>query len=273
MIYKLSEIDEVIARLDNDFNINKGDYVARFPQWVYQCLSDLEIIYGLIPAAHVGYVENYQCSIPDDLQWLSMIEYNGRRLNRKSKGNPKFNENTDTIAPLIAYLKTDIGLDIEVNTENITVDDILEGTKLDIKSIHVKDATSADYVPYSDENYILLFNGNIETSFEEGVIIYHYYKLPVKYSDTIGALCPLIPDNEFVKEAITWYVLMSVLQRGFKHPIYSLNSNNYITNPYLMYRRKRLNARVKPQNLDRDHQKIITNIWNSAMYNVIAKPI
>ena len=40
-----------------------------------------------------------------------------------------------------------------------------------------------------------------------------------------------------------------------------------------MYRRKRLNARVKPQNLDRDHQKIITNIWNSAMYNVIAKPI
>jgi len=272
MIYKLTEVDEVIARLDNDFNINKGDYIPRFPQWVYQCLSDLELIYGLVPAAHVGYVENNQCALPEDLEHLTMIEYKGHRLERKSKGNPTFKED-NSVSDYIAYIQTDIGLDIEVNTENITVSDILGGTKLDIKSIHVKDTSSAQYVPKSGDSYVLLSNGNIETSFYTGIVIYHYYKLPTKYNDRIGALCPLIPDNEFVIEACSWYILMNLMQRGYKHPVYSLNSNNYITNPYLMYRRKRLNARNKGDKLDRDQQKIITNLWNSAMYNAIANPI
>jgi hypothetical protein len=54
----------------------------------------------------------------------------------------------------------------------------------------------------------------IHTSFKEGEIIVYYLGLDV---DNDGF--PNIPDNFFVKEAISWYIISRMLLRGFKHPV------------------------------------------------------
>ena len=51
-------------------------------------------------------------------------------------------------------------------------------------------------LPYGVGEYRLIPNGTIETSFESGIITYHYYIFPSGYNERLNSLCPLIPKNE-----------------------------------------------------------------------------
>jgi hypothetical protein len=67
-------------------------------------------------------------------------------------------------------------------------------------------------LPCSKHTYQL--NPNyIHTDFEEGTITIHYYGFCF---DEHGA--PMIPDDIYVKEAISWYILYKYLLRGGTHP-------------------------------------------------------
>lgn len=272
MIYKLTDVDEVIARLDNDFNINKADYINRIPQWVYQCLGNLHIHLGLVPAIHIANVENNQAELPDDIEWLTAIEYNGTRLTKASKTSVKFST-SPAVKDYIAVAAANDSYTIIEDTSNVTIDEALNSMNLDLQSIYLRDSSYIKSLTDSTDNYVLLPNGKIDTSFKSGIVYIHYYKFPVYYSELIGSLCPKVPDHEAILEALTWYILMSILQRGYKHPVYSLNSNSFVTNPYLMYRKIRLNAKNKSADEDRDTGRLIDAMWKSSMYNVIAKPL
>lgn len=266
MIYNLVEADEILARLDNDFNVTSGDYVGRVPQWIYQCLSDLNIRTSLIPKAYVANVENYLTTLPNDIKYLTCIEYNNYRLERKSSSSPKF----QTInSPGFATIRTNIGLTITGNLTNVTLDNTLDDIVVDVTSIRVRDASSVIELPMTDEYYYMHSNGNIETSFESGIIIIHYYAMATSYNETLNSQCPLIPDNEAVKDAIAWYIFQSLLQRGYKHPVFTLGNPNGKLDPFERYRKARLNAKNKSNHDDPDAAKIIDGMWNSALYNVI----
>lgn len=268
MIYRLVEADEVISRLDNDFNVNTGDWVPRIPQWIYQCLSDLNIRLGLIPKAHIATVVNFQAHIPEDLEQMIGVEYNGSKLDRRTTTQYK-NQSTNTYSNII--LQTNIGVTVEGTLKNVTLDDDLENIKINVDKIRVYDASSITELPSSNHYYYLLPNGRIETSFETGYVIFHYYTLPYSYNKTVNSKCPLIPDTEAIKDAITWYLFQSILQRGTKHPIFSIGNPNWKLDPYERYRKSRLNAKNKARNLDPDQARILDRMWQSHLYNVIAR--
>lgn len=56
----------------------------------------------------------------------------------------------------------------------------------------------------------------IRTSFEEGSIKVHGLSIPV---DNDGY--PMIPDEYNTKEALSWYVMMKMISRGYKHHLFS----------------------------------------------------
>lgn len=267
MIYRLVQADEVVARLDNDFNVLYGDSINRIPQWIYQCLSDLNLRTSLVPKAMVVSVDNYTATIPDDLKFLTCIEYKGVRLTRRSASNVKLKDIND---PYFAYVRTSIGVTVAGAIKNVTLDDSLSDIKIDVDKIRVYDASSVTSLSTCDSSYYLLPNGTIETSFKSGVVVFHYYAMASSYNERLNSECPLIPDHEAVKDAIAWYIFKNMLQRGHTHPVFRLGHNNPVLDPFSMYRRARLNARNKSSEEDRDQAKIIDDMWNSHLYNVIS---
>lgn len=265
MVYNLIEADEVIARLDNDFNVNTGSYVSRIPQWIYQCLMDLNIYIGLIPKAYVADVEDFHCDIPSDLHKLTGIEYNGYRLDRRATTQFKYTSITDVTTALVT---TNVG--VTLHGSNVEVDDTLDKVSIDVSRIRVFDTSSINELPISNQYYYLIPNGKIETSFESGVVIFHYYIFPSSYNERLNSLCPLIPDTEAVKESVTWYLFQQILQRGFKHPVFTLGNPNQVLDPYSRYRISRRNAKNKATLEDPDQARIIDRMWQSQLYNNIA---
>lgn len=267
MIYRLVEADEVVARLDNDFNANSGDWINRVPQWIHQCLSDLKIYLGLLPKSHVANVTNYYTDIPTDVKRLIGIEYNGCRLDRRATSMYK-----DQIIdnPSYATLITNIGTTITGTITNATLDDDLQDLQINVEKIRTYDATTINELPSSDHYYYLHPNGKIETSFVTGIVIFHYYILPASYNERLNSLCPLIPDNELVKDAIAWFLFQMILQRGVSHPVFKLGHSNPVLDPFRRYKDARLKAKNNASEDDADNAKIINRMWQSALYNVIA---
>lgn len=52
--------------------------------------------------------------------------------------------------------------------------------------------------------------------FKEGCITVHYEGVP---TDCDGY--PEVPDEPFCKKAITWYIMMQLCSRGYKHPVFN----------------------------------------------------
>ena len=40
MIYKTIDSREIIARIENDFNVDYSGWIHRAPQWIADCLAD-----------------------------------------------------------------------------------------------------------------------------------------------------------------------------------------------------------------------------------------
>lgn len=269
MIYSLVEADGVIARLDNDFNVNTGDWISRVPKWIYQCLSSLNIHYSFTPKAHIALVEDGISTQPDDIHLLIGIEYEGSRLDRRPTSQYK-SSTTSISQPAYSVIKTDVGVTMEGTISDIEEDDDSQYVTLDLDKIRARDASSITELPLSDDHYMLLPNGTIETTIDNGVIVYHYYSFPAAYNERLNSLCPLIPKNEEVEEAVTWYIFMSILQRGAKHPVFSIGNPNWKLDPYERYRKARLSAKVKANRGDADQNRITDSMWQSALYNSIS---
>jgi len=74
-----------------------------------------------------------------------------------------------------------------------------------------------------------------DRNLKDGTIKVYYRGYITQLSELYNVEMPLIPDDETLLQAIAHYILLRLLMRGYKHPIYSLNSNNQITNPYILY--------------------------------------
>ncbi len=78
----------------------------------------------------------------------------------------------------------------------------------------------------SDE-YYMLNNNYIITSFESGEITMKFWAFPVGEDGF-----PFIPDNIYYKEALMWYVISKLIMGGMRHPIFSYD---FAYNKWLTY--------------------------------------
>lgn len=268
MNYNLINGDEIIRRLDNDFNINHSDYITRLPQWIYQALRDIDYLNAFVPASYYATVLNYKAVLPNDLYELTGIEYNNKRLTRSLHPVHKSTINVNE-EPVIT---SNIGVTVYGTTTDIRVEDGIEdqlkNVEMDVSMTRRYEAITITSTPYSEETYTLV-PGGVELSFEEGYIWFHYYKLPYYYNEMIGGMCPYIPDNEKAIECITYYCIKAMIQRGYQHPIYNFNGNNPYTNIGLLYDKSKKAARNNINKWDVDQSQRIINLMNSALYNQI----
>jgi hypothetical protein len=110
---------------------------------------------------------------------------------------------------------------------------------------------------HEEESYVLLTGSSfISTSFETGTIRFHYWGVPV---DEEGY--PTIPDDEKVLEAIEWYILRTLIGRGFVH-----TSFNYDTAD-ARWRAAYPRAQNSAKTMDSDERQRALEAWTSLIPN------
>jgi len=189
MIYQLTSAKEVIARIENNFDIDYSDWVTRAPLWIADALDQLQLISSYEDKKIPLTVENYIVELPDnapqDIRRILGIEHNGYLIRRLNVINP-------------------------------------------IKQ-------PQDISNYNSIETYSIKNGYIVTSFEEGEITLYYQTPAIEYDVELMMYLPKVPIHSVIQGAIEWYLIYCMLRKGHKHPLFSLDSKNPITNPYSMW--------------------------------------
>jgi hypothetical protein len=121
---------------------------------------------------------------------------------------------------------------------------------------------------YDDINTYSIKNGYIITSFEEGDIRLYYQSPAVEYDIEFQIYFPKVPISSIIQGAIEWYIIYCMLRKGHKHPLYSLDSKNPITNPYSMWIQESKKARNTGGALDPEERFQMSRIIRTYLIDV-----
>jgi hypothetical protein len=123
---------------------------------------------------------------------------------------------------------------------------------------------------HSEHSYQPDNNGYIITTFEtseEGELKFYYKTLPVELDATTSLYFPLIPDDQNLIEALEWYILKRLLERGHKVREFSLTANNEYLNPAMAWDKHKLRARNSVLAMDLDERNEISNMIRTFLYD------
>lgn len=91
--------------------------------------------------------------------------------------------------------------------------------RLDFNSAPLLTKSSAlQYIQLDNQSFTFTKDNYIHTTFESGEITIYYKKIP---TDERGY--PKVPDDAKVVEALSWFILLRLVGRGYQHPVF----NNY----------------------------------------------
>lgn len=126
----------------------------------------------------------------------------------------------------------------------------------------------SEYPIHTYHAYELRGDNYVTTTFEEGEITFYHKALSVEQDPNTGVWFPLIPDQDEVFIAMEHYILIRIMQKGYKVMMFNLESLSPAINPFWAYygsrerqvpssRKKATNSMI---NLDRDTMKYIADL-------------
>jgi hypothetical protein len=222
----------ILQRLSANHSFNLSAEEANMIDWIGQAMRFI--------GKHVGfttnicsnvYVENYKVCYPSDLEGLLAILYNGVLLPLGSdisgigfsRAIPQESinivSNNEYILELNGYKQQQKELvSMYASAPLQSTADLINEVSAKINSIETYisgiNQSLAKNVNQTGQFYNTKLNF-IETSFETGYIDIIYVGFPI---DNNGY--PLVIDNEFYIQAIEWYIILMMIQKGYKHPIF-----------------------------------------------------
>jgi len=120
----------------------------------------------------------------------------------------------------------------------------------------------------SKYTYEIYADRNIVTSLEEGIITVLFKRPAVEYWEEHNVYIPRIPDDPFVIEALKWFLMTRLLQKGTKHPIFNLKENNPYTNPAIAWENFSKKARNSISMLSPDQRIEASKLFRTFITNL-----
>jgi len=106
-------------------------------------------------------------------------------------------------------------------------------------------------------------NGYIVSNLEDEDITLYIYKYIDDFDAETNAYYPRVPDNEEVLEALDWYILLRMIQRGHEVKGFSLTNNNEYTNPGIAFDQAMKRARNSVNAWDSENRELISRLNRS----------
>lgn len=179
MIYKNISSKAILAKVYRDFKPGYSGWEADAIEWMGEALDYIGCAAGFEKHSEMVQVKNHRGILPANFYSLRGVTYENKPL--PYGGNYVNNQNY-------------FALEVTVNT----VKEVLDPNNIVL-------VNPRNY----GGDYYLINPNYIQTSFSEGEILVRYYKYPL---DKEGL--PMIPDNIYVKKALSWYIVMMMIQGG-----------------------------------------------------------
>ena len=233
-----TNIERIIAKIDNDFNPDNSDWIPRVGAWCIDAMSQLDILptkrkkKKLIVKDRIAYSE---CAINNTK--LKVFDNNGCEIKEANKEEycsdclstgRLTSETSDSITEL-----TPDTIDIINTGQQQAPNYVIAETKNDkypfrynVHHFVIGDNNS------QERNYVLVDCDKIEINFDANFIYIETEFIETTCSQLFNCELPVIPNNGLLIEAIAYYCIYKMLCRGYKHPVFNLAASQYGTNPY-----------------------------------------
>lgn len=232
-----TNIERIIAKIDNDFNPDNSDWIPRVAPWVIDVLQQLKVLRtkpkkrSLVVVDRIAYVP---CPINTD--HFVITDSNGCQID-KAKVSGCMDCNSSTGERVRSVAMTPDTIDIIHNPNAANAPDYMR-----VDHVQSKDYSSRynvkEYAYASNSkkrNYVLVDSNKIEINFDADCIYLEQNEVETSFSEYYNCELPTIPNNGLLIEAIVLWCMYKMLTRGYKHPVFNLAASQYGTNPYYMY--------------------------------------
>ena len=235
-------LEHIIAKIDNDFNPDNSDWIARVPAWCVDAMSQLKVLRTEYKTRKLNVnnrIAHSPCPITNSKDF-AVYDRNGcevKSLNYNKKNAQCCSSSTggrdgmdnEMLSPSDTIYLTDTGTDIthyQAIAEHVNTDDFN-------KRHAVADQFTS---PVEDRrNYIIVDSNTIELNFDTEFIIIRNLEIATEYSKYFNGEIPVVPNNGILIEALAYYCMYKMLTRGMKHPVFNLAASQYGTNPYYLW--------------------------------------
>jgi len=225
MVYNLTSVKRVIAKVFTDLDLKEGDHrISDMVEWSGEALEKI----GGFPTLTTKVmgkdeyplveIQSYQAVLPYDFHSLVQIAYSSTTTGpfypmRYATGSFDYGStitsmpaeytasNSDLVTLCMTLYNLDYAAALAYLNSNPSIREILESMIAPTKSTNEDAGISTTY----DYTYIIS-GGYVKTNIESGYLMIAYQAIP---TDNEGY--PMIPDNQSFMEAIYWYITMKLL--------------------------------------------------------------
>lgn len=260
---KNTNIERIIAKIDNDFNPDNSDWIPRVGAWCIDAMSQIDCLPSKTVKKRID-VKNriayIKTELPNDVK---VYDCNGCRIANVEQVESDCHCTTSPTGDLVNTELSNTMSQVQnpAGQEEIVVAKQIEGVyprKHEVKSIKFNGAK---------RNFVLIKNiasSQIELNFDTDCIIVEYDGIETECSEQYGCELPVIPNNGTLIEAIVYYCMYKMLCRGYKHQVFNLAASQYGTNPYYIW--TQLKQQAKRSIINDGFEDNSDNIWRSAMF-------
>jgi hypothetical protein len=230
--------------MDN-YNIKSSDFAQRANNWISDFLDELKSRSTYQTSIRTFNFYNNRLLLPKFCKSVDLIVINGRKAD--------YDESLYVIEEGID-LNRNVGL---INNPNFEGNGELMDTYIPNESIDIEGrliSEENDGYPTLTETRPLYIveNGWLKTNVDHGVIEIKYKHTPYVFDKTFALEFPLIPNEINTRKAAMFYILKTMLMRGYIHPVLNLKDPNEFVNPALAYERYLKLARIALGKVNRD---------------------
>ena len=236
-----TNVERIIAKIDNDFNPDNSDWIPRVGAWCIDAMSQLNVLRTKRKKVKVTVKDRIAYSkCPIDNQNIKVYDSNGCEVKEAGASqccgvSPSTGESGSETSDTITCLTPDT-IDVvqtgKAPTDNHVVPETINDKYPNRYNVHhyVLGANMPQ-----ERNYVLVNCDKIELNFDADFVYIETEFVESNYSDLYGCELPVIPNNGILIEAIAYYCMYKMLCRGYKHPVFNLNASQYGTNPYYQW--------------------------------------
>lgn len=271
-----TNIERIIAKIDNDFNPDNSDWIPRVGAWAIDAMAILDVTQKEPKKRQLEVRDGIAYSpCPIDANSLKVYDANGCRIKKAGASTncctTSLRGDSDSHSQQVQQTNH------RYLTHRTVCIDKLDANKapaVQAVTVNSKDLSPRHNVvelteqenSNADHNYVLIGCDKIEVNFDTPYITIESDEIITESSDIYGCELPVIPNNGLLIEAIAYYCMYKMLCRGYKHPVMNLSASQYGTNPY--YEWNKLKDEAKRKSIIDAQGKVIddSDLWNSAFY-------
>lgn len=266
-----TNVERIIAKIDNDFNPDNSDWIPRVGAWCIDAMSILNCVPTVRKKEKLSVIDRIaysKCNINNtnikvyDSNGCEIKEAKDKRCcNSDSSTGEEQEAKTTELSISAGLYETDNPI---AQAPDYIVAETLNAEKEWPGRYRINEYNFGNKTD-KERNYVLVDCNKIEINFDAKYISIEYNAIKTEQT-SFGYELPVIPNNGLLIEALVYFCMYKMLCRGYKHPVFNLNASQYGTNPYYIWLQLKEEARRSVINDRFDTDEDISKILRSNFY-------